>query len=72
MILFVKQFFKILRVLCVLKPLRINMRGLLLARSLVLGLNTCLSYCKLMLELVYPDSLHACSYLGVKKTIKLL
>ena len=55
-ILFLEQNSKISRVLYVLKLLQIKMHGLLLACSLVLGLNIHLSHSKLILELVYLDS----------------
>ena len=67
--LFAKQNFKILRVLCVPKLSQIKTRGLLFARSLVSGSNIRLSYSKLILESVYLESEYAYCYLRVRNVV---
>jgi hypothetical protein len=72
MILFAKQCSRISRVSYVPKPSQISTQGRPLARALVLESNIRLSHYKLMLESIYPDSLHAYCHPGVENIIQLL
>lgn len=70
--LFSKQNSRISRLSWLPNPSQISTCSLLFARSLVWGSKIRFSHSKLILELIYPDSVHAYCHPGVSNVVQLL